>query len=74
MWVYFLFIKFSMFYYFNNVVFNAAYPIMRFFNVALFMSYFLLASNVLFLGDIVFYVVLSYFYTFFSIIPFLMLH
>ena len=59
MWVYFLFIKFSMFYYFNNILFKVVYAMLHSFNDTLLMSYCWLAFNALFLGDIVFHVVLS---------------
>ena len=48
MWVYFLFIKSSMLYYFNNALFKIAYSILFLFTIVLLISYCLLAFNVLF--------------------------
>ena len=53
MWVYSLFVKFSMVCYFNDALFKVAYSMLRVITVALLMPYCLLAFNVSFFSDII---------------------
>ena len=53
MWVYSLFVKFSVVCYFNDALFKVAYSMLRVITVALLMPYCLLAFNVSFFSDII---------------------